>query len=472
MKHSVPFSRRSFLQTSAAGLGALALPQILPSRVYGAAHRKLNVAVIGCGNRSRQLIPSILQEGDNIVALCDVNQSQIELRRSGNVGGKKGAGAVDVVAGLAKARIFEDYRKLLETEKTLDAVIISAGQNWHLAMTKLAMQAGKHVFCEKPLAHSVGEARQIAAMMPGCKVVTQIGTQGGSTDTFRRGMELIQAGVLGEIREVHCWMNRFFPRSEMIATQAEAIPAGLNWDFWCGPSRLLPFKEHYLGGCLQWGRWFEFGDGHLADMGAHAHNLPLRALQLGPPIRIESFCGEPVKDSYPSATRFRWDFAARPGFAPVSVWWHDGADAAPPPEVTQDLVATYGKVPTNGVLFVGSKGILRSDAWGVGGVMRLKGDANPKCRGVMEHEAAKPVANVYPRVGGEHMKEFLDACRGGPKTFQDFNYAARAAEFGMTGIVALRTGKPIDWDSAAMKARGCPEADPFIHLPERKKWLV
>ena len=150
MKHSVSFSRRSFLQTSAAGLGALALPQILPSRVYGAAHRKLNVAVIGCGNRSRQLIPSILQEGDNIVALCDVHQSHIELRRSGQVGGKKGAGAVDVVAGLAKAKIFEDYRKLLETEKTLDAVVISAGQNWHLAMTKLAMQAGKHVFCEKP----------------------------------------------------------------------------------------------------------------------------------------------------------------------------------------------------------------------------------------------------------------------------------------------------------------------------------
>lgn len=472
MKHPVPFSRRSFLQTSAAGLGVLALPQILTSRVYGAANRKLNVAILGCGNRSRQLIPSVLQEGDNIVAICDVNRSQIDLRKSGDAGGKNGAKSAALVAGLARAKVYEDYRKLLENEKSVDAVIIAAGQNWHLAMTKLAMQAGKHVFCEKPLAHSVGEAREIATMMPDCKVVTQIGTQGGSTDTFRRSMEIIQAGVLGEIREVHCWMNRFFPRSEMIATQADAIPAGLNWDFWCGPSRLLPFKEHYLGGCLQWGRWFEFGDGHLADMGAHAHNLPLRALKLGPPIRIESFCGEPVKDSYPSATRFRWDFAAREGFAPVSVWWHDGAEAAPPPELTKDLIATYGKLPTNGVLFVGSKGILRSDAWGVGGVMRLNGDANPKCRGVMEHEAAKPLAEVYPRVGGQHMKEFLDACRGGPRTFQDFSYAARAAEFGMTGIVALRTGKPIDWNSAAMKARGCPEADAFIHLPVRKKWLA
>ncbi len=472
MSTPAAFSRRSFFKTSAAGLGALALPQIFTSRAFGAANRKLNVAVIGCGNRSRQLIPSILQEGDNIVALCDVHRSQIDLRLGGDIGGKKNAKSAEVAAGLARARIYDDYRKLFETEKSLDAVVIASGQNWHLAMTKLALEAGKHVFCEKPLAHSAGEARQIARMMPAAKVVTQIGTQGGSTDTFRRSMEIIQAGVLGEIREVHCWINRFFPASEPIATQADAIPADLNWDFWCGPSRMLPFKQHYLGGCLQWGRWFEFGDGHLADMGAHAHNLPLRALKLGAPIRIEAFCGEPVKDSYPSATRFRWDFAARENFPPVSVWWHDGAEAAPPAELTADLLATYGKLPANGVLFVGSKGILRSDAWGVGGVMRLKDDANPKCRGVLEHEAAKPVPEVYPRVAGQHMKEFLDACRGGPKTFQDFNYAARAAEFGMTGIVALRAGQPIDWDSANLKARGCPQADEFIHLPVRKKWLT
>jgi hypothetical protein len=471
MKHPVYLSRRSFLQSSAAGLGVLALPQILPSRVFGAANRKLNVAILGCGNRSRSLIPSVLQEGDNIVALCDVNPGQIA-RIMGGDAKKKGGKSPDVGAALAKAKIYEDYRKLLDTEKSVDAVVIASGQHWHLAMTKLAMQAGKHVFCEKPLAHSVGEARQIASMMPGCKVATQIGTQGGSTDTFRRSMEIIQAGLLGEIREVHCWINRFFPRSETISTVADPIPAGLNWDFWCGPSRLLPFKDYYLGGCLQWGRWFEFGDGHLADMGAHAHNLPLRALKLGPPIRIEAFCGEPVKDSYPSATRYRWDFAARQNFAPVSVWWHDGANAAPPPEVSQDIIATYGKMHTNGVLFVGSKGILKSDAWGVGGVMRLKSDASPKCRGVMDHEAAKSLPEIYPRVGGAHMKEFLDACRGGPKTFQDFSVAARAAEFGMTGVVALRTGKPIDWDSANMKARGSPESDAFIHLPVRKKWLA
>jgi hypothetical protein len=222
-----------------------------------------------------------------------------------------------------------------------------------------------------------------------------------------------------------------------------------------------------------WGRWLDYGDGHLADMGAHAHNLPLRALELGAPIRVSVKSSEPVKDSYPSKNSFRWDFAARGKFAPVSVWWHDGPDAAPPRDLAGDLVATYGRIPANGCLFVGEKGILRSDAWGQNGVMRLKTDSSPKCRGVLDHEAAKPLAQVYPRATDQnHMKEFLDACLGRTKTFQDFHVAARAAELGMTGIVALRTGRDFEWDSANLKAKGIPDADRWIHLPQRKKWIA
>ena len=463
MSHQPPSSRRSFLKLSAA---AFVAPQVVPSRVFGANDR-LNIAVIGCGNRSRQLLPAVIQAGDNVVALCDVQSTQIERLKAEK---KKGASLGDAVA---KATIYEDYRTLIEKEKSVDAIIIASGQHWHLQMSKLCLKAGKHVFCEKPLAHSAAEAREIANMMPGCKLATQIGTQGGATETFRRSMEIMQAGVLGQIREVHCWINRFFPLSEEISQVADPIPAGLNWDFWCGPARVLPFKEYYLGGCLKWGRWFEFGDGPLAAMGAHAHNLPLRALKLGPPIRITPQIGEPIKDSYPSWATYRWDFAAREKFDPVSVWWHDGEKAGPPEALTADLKATYGQVPTNGVLFVGEKGILCSDAWGKGGVMRLKDDSSPKCRGVLDHEAAKPVPVTYPRCPDQnHMLEWLLACKGGPKTFQGFDIAARAAEFGMTGIVALRAGQPIEWDSENLKAKNCPEADKFIHLPLRKKWLV
>lgn len=475
MHSRTPLTRRSFLKLGTAGVGVLGFPQILPSgSLFGAAaaSRRLNVAVIGCGNRTRNnLLASILAEGDNIVALCDVDAAQIDRVKSTLATASKKKGA-DYGTRLAGAKPYGDYRRMLEAEKSIDAVVVAPGQRWHMPMSKAALLAGKHVFCEKPLAHSVAEAREIAKMMPGLKLVTQIGTQGGASDTFRRSMEIMQAGLLGEIREVHCWMNRTFPPSERIAQVADPIPQGLNWDAWCGPSPVHPFKQYYLGGCLMWGRWLDYGDGHLADMGAHAHNLPLRALELGPPIRIAVKSYEPVFDASPSKTDFRWDFAARGKFAPVSVWWHDGEDAAPPPDLTRDLVATYGKVPTNGCLFVGDKGILNSDAWGQGGVMRLKTDANPKCRGVLDHEAAKPLAQVYPRAPGQnHMKEFLDACKGGPKTFQGFEIAAQAAEFGMTGIVALRVGGEIEWDSQAMKAKGRPEADRWIHLPQRKKWI-
>ena len=482
MNPRMNFSRRAFLKAGLTGASFAAFPQLLSSRAWGAtsANNRLNVAVIGCGNRSVALIPSVLQEGHNIVAMCDVDPAAIASLKAGQPnprdrrarkGGKPPAA---LSAGIAKAKEYDDFRRLLEREKSLDAVIIATGQRWHMPMSKAVLQAGKHVFCEKPLAHSVAEARDMALFMRDKqKLVTQIGTQGGASDTFRRSMEVIQAGLLGQVRQVYCWMDRTFPPSETIARDADPIPSGLNWDAWCGPSPVHPFKDHYLGGCLAWGRWLDYGDGHLADMGAHAHNLPLRALELGPPLRISVESSEPAKDSYPSANKFQWHFAARGRFDPVTVWWLDGPNAAPPREYTADILATYQKVPANGCLFVGEKGILLADAWGKGGVMRLNSDSSPRCRGVLDHEAAKAVAVTYPRAPGQdHMKEFLDACRGGSNTFQPFDIAARAAEFAMTGMVAMRVGQTIEWDSANLKAKGCPEADRWIHLAQRKKWLA
>ena len=248
-----------------------------------------------------------------------------------------------------------------------------------------------------------------------------------------------------------------------IDTNADPIPAGLDWDFWCGPSPLLPFKSYYLAapgtvGCLAWGRWLPFGDGHLADMGAHGLNLPWRALKLGAPVQASVKIPEPLKDSYPSATDFRWDFAAREGFDPVTVWWHDGRKAGPPEELGKELLSTYGKVPNNGVLFAGEKGILLSDAWGVGGVVKLKGDK--KCRGVKDHEAGKSIPMTLPRTK-DHMREWLDACKGEGKTFQGFDTAACVAEIAMVGMVAMRLGKPIEWDSEALKVKGIAEAEPL-----------
>jgi predicted dehydrogenase len=182
-------SRRSLLKTFGAA-GACALPYLVPSRALAGegANRKLNLALFGCGGRMGQILGSALQRGDNVVAICDVDTRQITHL-------KKAFGAK-----LEKVKVYEDYRKLLESEKTVDAVVIAAGQRWHVPMSKAAMLAGKHVFCEKPLAHSCAEAREIRELGRHSKLATQLGSQGGSTDTFRRSMEVIQAGLLGKIR--------------------------------------------------------------------------------------------------------------------------------------------------------------------------------------------------------------------------------------------------------------------------------
>ncbi len=464
MNQHLQLTRRSLLKSlGAAGIGAVALPHLVPARALAGegANAKLNLALLGCGGRMGQILGSALQQGDQVAAICDVDPRQIaELK-------KKFSQPLD------KAKVYEDYRQLLDAEKSVDAVVIAPGQRWHVPMSKAAILAGKHVFCEKPLAHSCEEAREIRELGRQTKLATQLGTQGGSTDTFRRSMEVIQGGLLGKIREVHCWITRSFPPSAPIDTNADPIPEGLNWDFWCGPSPLLPYKSYYIAapgavGCLHWGRWLPFGDGHLADMGAHGLNLPWRALQLGAPLKATVQFPEPLQDSYPSASDFRWDFAARDGFDPVSVWWHDGVKAGPPEELGQKLLSTYGKVPDNGVLFAGEKGILCSNAWGVGGVVRLEGD--DKCRGVQDHEAGKAIPVTLPRAK-DHMREWLDACKGEGRTFQGFDTSACIAEIAMVGMVAMRLGKPVEWDSAALQVKGEPEAEPLVHLAQRKKWL-
>jgi hypothetical protein len=464
MAKQSPITRRTLLkQAAVAGVGAVALPQIVPSSVFGAnpPSKKLNIGIFACGGQARGNM-NVCKGSENIVAICDVDQRQIAQAKK------------DLREKADQAKVYEDYRKLLDAEKSLDAVVIAPGQRWHVPMAKRAMQAGKHVFCEKPLAHSCAQAREIRELAKKCpNLCTQVGSQGGASETFRRSMEVIQAGVLGEIREVHVWMDRGCPPSRNYDTKADPIPPELNWDFWCGPSKVLPFKTKYLGFCLNWGPWLEFGDGHLADMGAHGLNLPWHALKLTAPLNCTTVVPEPVKDSYPSKTDIGWDFAARGDLPAVKLWWHDGGKQ-PPKELCNEMMSTYKRVPGNGVIFAGSKGVLWSDCWGVGGIVKLKEDE--KGRGVSDHPACKPVARTLPRAPG-HQGEWLAACKGGRKTFQGFDVAAMVCEIAMVGMLAIRY-KPgvkepvtIPWDSEKLKVPGDPNADAVINLPVRDKWL-
>jgi len=478
------FTRRYFLKATAttAAAAAVAFPQIIPSRAFGASNR-LNVALFGAGNRMRQILPSIVEGGTNVIAMCDVDADQIVMTKSGSqakigitAGSAKGKQPPELPphAAVAKAlentKVYEDYRKILDTEKSVDAVIIACGQRWHPHLSKAALLAGKHVFCEKPLAHSVDEARMLADLGRKTKLVTLVGSQGGTTDSFRRSMEIMQTGLLGQIRTVHTWSNRGFPPATPLDLSPDPMLPGLNWDFWCGPCKVLPYKNYYPRGCLAWGRWLEYGDGHLADMGSHGLNLPWRALKLGPVITASVTTAEPPTEAYPSANSVRWDFAARENFEPVSVYWHDGDNASAPKEYHSEIQTTYKQVPGTGCLFIGEKGMLLSDAWGTKGVMKLKGDA--KFRDVLNHAAAENIPKTLPRMKGQnHMDEFLEACRGNLQTFQPFSTAAQIAEIPMIGIVALRLGRPIEWDATNMKVKGAPEADRLINREHRTKWL-
>ena len=459
-------TRRSFAKV--LGAAACGAPLVAPAARAATASSKLNIALVGAGGRGSYICLEALRLGANLVALCDVDQAQLDKARK-FLAQKVQGGA----AAVGRANVYDDYRKLLEKEKSLDAVMIATGSRWHAPLSVAFMKAGKHVYCEKPPMHRIAEARELVELVPKCKVATQTGTQGASGKASRRAMEVVRAGLLGQVRKTYLWCDGYGtnPPSHDRPPGEDPVPAGLNWDFWLGPRPLRPFKSGvYHPGCLRFQNWFDLCNGMLAGQGAHTFDLPVRALRLDHPIRVEAERPEPVKETYVSKGAFRFDFAARGPLAPVSLWWTDGG-RYPPEEVTAGLKAVRGKVPKLACLFVGDQGELCAGGWGEGVIMRLKGEKG--WRGVLDHEAAKAVPVTLPRAPGDnHVLEWVEACKGGPATFTGLDVGGHAAEIYLSGIVSLRLGRAIEWDGPAMKATGAPEADPLIQKDYRTKWLT
>lgn len=463
-------SRRAAVKAILAGMGSLAWPAplVLPSAAWAAGEaapsRKLNIAAIGTGGRCSFLIEEALRLGNNITALCDVDGEQLD-RAAKMVAGRTSPSG-------KQPRLYEDYRKLIESEKSFDAALVATGSRWHAPISAALMKAGKHVYCEKPLVRKIAEARELSELAERCRVATQHGTHGGSSKAFRRSVEIIEAGLLGPVRHVHLWCDGYgqFPASHDRPPGEDPVPPRLNWDFWLGPSPWRPFKAGaYHPGCITFQSWLDLCNGMLAGQGAHTFYLPVRALHLEHPTRVEADRLEPLKETYVSRGRYRFEFPARGPLPPVTLWWMDGP-VYPPEEVTRGVRAIGGKLPPFGCLFVGDQGELFAGGWGENGVMKLKGD--PGWRGVLDHEAAKAVPVTLPRAPGDnHLAEWIQACQGGPATFTSFQIAARAAAAYLPGMVSLRLGRPIAWDGAAMKVPGLPEADPLIQKHYREKWL-
>jgi predicted dehydrogenase len=442
-------SRRRFLRNTAVIAGGLSLPvgvygQMPPNRP--AAGRQLNLAFIGPGGRGGANISGMASE--NIVALCDVDNARA-----------KGA-----FTNYPQAAQYRDYREMLEKEKkSLDAVIVSTPDHTHATAAIAAMQRGLHVYCEKPLARSIYEVRRMRDEAEKAGVVTQMGTQGHAMEGTRRAVEVIRAGAIGQVQELHVWTDRpsgWWPQGVGRPSDTPAVPSSLDWDLWLGPAPVRPYHPVYVP--FKWrGRW-DFGSGAIGDMGVHNLDTAFWALKLGSPTSAEVLDSSPKTDDCPPLWSIvEIHFPARGPQPPVKLIFYDGK-RLPPAELFHGE-----KIPTNGSLMVGSQGTLFTRTWHGGSNADDMFLLLPRKEFI---DFQMPPAS-FPRAKGHH-DEFIQACKGGPNTKSNFAYAAMLTEALLVGFLAVRTGRRIEWDAANMKATGCPEADRFIHPTFRPGWGI
>ncbi|MBA4067606.1 MAG: oxidoreductase [Isosphaera sp.] len=456
-----PGSRRSFLKASAA---ALAAPAFLSAR---GANERLNLAFVACGGRGGHNMRQL--ETENVAALCDVD-----------------AKAVDAAAAKhPKARKFADFRKVFDHAKEFDAVVVSTCEHTHALATLAALQLGKHVYCEKPLTHNIWEARVIREAAAKTKVATQMGNQNHSNNDFRRVVELVRGGVVGQIKEAHVWVSRawglqpaelakknenhkaFGPELHgLVGRPKDSVkpPADLDWDLWLGPAPERPFSPVYVPG-PKWYRFWAFGNGTMSDLGSHWLDLPFWALNLKAPLAVEAFDppaagsagaakpGQANPEIAPATMRAVYEYGPRGDMPAVKLTWYQGD--------TKPDLWTDKKIPqwANGMLFVGEKGMILAD-YQKHVLLPEKEFADVK----------RPAASIPNSPG--HWAEWVRACKTGEPTGSNFEYAGWLTEANHLGNVAYRAGKRLEWDADRMKAKNCPEADEFIRREYRKGWKL
>ena len=429
-------NRREFLSSSAlagAGFWVAGSCAMAQSR---SPNEKLDIGIIGVHSRGAANMRSVASE--NIVALCDVDERYL-------------AAAAE---RYPKAKTYIDWRKMLE-QNDIDAVTVSTTEHTHAPASVMAMKRGKHVYCEKPLAHSVYEARVMRETYRETKVATQMGTQIHATDNYRRVVELVQSGAIGPVREAHVWVQQGIEGPRSRPEESQPVPDNLDWDLWLGPAPQRPYHSCYFERrSITWQNWWDFGNGALGDMGSHLIDLPFWALKLQYPTTVEATGPLPVRpETYPDRLTVRWEHPARGDQPPVKLVWYDGNQRPESPEGV-DLSKWH-----KGIMFVGDKGTLLADY----GKSILLPEA--------EFKDFEPPEPWIPSSPGHH-QEWIDACKTGSPTLCNFEYSGSLVEHNLLGTVAFRVGKKLDWDPENLKARNCPEADRFIQPPYREGWSL
>jgi predicted dehydrogenase len=424
-------SRRKFLQNTSLTAAGFWIGARSAFGKGKSANEKLNIACIGTANRAASDIKGVQEE--NIVALCDIDD--------------KFLAAASQKFPLAKT--YNDFRKLLE-QKNIDAVVVATPDHTHAVATAAALKSGRHVYCEKPLAHSVFEVREIQKLAAKNKnLATQMGTQIHATDNYRRAVELIQSGAIGSVHEVHVWCQK--TRTAVTPTDTPPIPPNIHWDLWLGPAPERPYNSAYIP--KLWRAWWDFGGGTLADMACHYMDLAFRALKLRHPLTIEAE-GPPVQsDVVPPWLIVRYEFPSGDSSRKINVTWYDGGK--------KPKLVSEGRAPAwdNGVLFVGEKGMLIADYH--------RHQLLPET----QFTGFKAPDPFIPNSIGHH-REWIQACKTGSATTCNFDYSGTLSEAVLLGNVAYRSGKKLEWDAAALKVKNAAEAEQFLRTEYRKGWSL
>ena len=418
-------NRRHFL---AATSTALAFPFV--GRVLG-ANAKLNIGVVGVGGRGASNLAGV--KAENIVALCDVDAARL-------------AGAAKQ---FPKAKGYADFRKMLE-RKDLDAVVCSTPDHTHAIVSVSALKSGRHLYCEKPLAHTVSEVRAMTEAAKQHKRVTQMGNQIHAGNNYRRVVELVQGGAIGTVKEVHVWAGSTYGNIGLSAKNAP-LPKGFDYDLWLGPLPYRPFRKEYAP--FHWRHFWEFGGGTLADFWCHYSDLAHWALDLSHPLTVHSQVGKARPERVTAAMRVEYTYPARGKMPPVKLTWYQGSERPP------GLTLKQGQFKS-AVLFVGDKGQLiinygRHELWPAEQFKGFKG----------------PPKTIPDSIG--HHAEWIKACKEGGRSTSDFSYSGPLSECALLGIVSHRVGnKKLEWDWKNMKATGLPEADRYIRHQYREGWKL
>ena len=446
-------TRRRMLQGAAVVSAFTVVPRhVLGGPGYQAPSDTLNIAGVGVGGMGAADLKEL--ESQNIAALCDVDHDY----------------AAKTFKRYPKAKVYKDFRVMLEKQKDIDAVVVATPDHMHAPISMAAIRAGKHVYTEKPLTHTIKEARLLAAAAREAGVATQMGTQGHAMEEARLLCEWIWDGAIGDVYEIHAFTpHPVWPQGLPRPTETPAVPDTLDWDLWLGVAPYRPYHPVYHP--KQWRGWYDFGTGGLGDMGCHIFDPIVWAMKLGHPTSVEA--GQSIfvpkglnwdkpknTDSFPQATLVHYRFPAREGMPPVTLHWYDGGLMPETPEELEPgrkMGDTYG-----GVLYVGTKGKILTGSHGARG-----------CRIIPESKMAEyqRPPKTLPRSVGHH-QEWINACKGGEPAGIHFDKAGPLTEIVLLGVLALRFDKKLYWDAESMTFPDTPEANEFVHKEYRSGWAL